>query len=69
MVCVRMTPEEVKMLDRIARAIGRSRSETIRLCILFVDVYLTRNLTLVEILKPLPEVIDYIASKSSQSSE
>ncbi|RLF14336.1 MAG: hypothetical protein DRN06_07245 [Thermoprotei archaeon] len=62
-VAVRMDDMELSMLDRIARAIGKSRSETIRLCILFIDIYMTRGLTLLEILRPLPEVLKYLESR------
>jgi len=59
-VPVRMDDTEIKMLDRIANAIGKSRSETIRLCLLFVDIYFTRGLTLADIIKPLPEVMEIL---------
>ena len=59
-VSVRMNDAELEVLDRIANGIGKSRSETIRLCLLFVDIYFTRGLTLVDIIKPLPEVMEYL---------
>lgn len=62
-VAVRMDDAELDMLDRIARALRKSRSETIRLCLLFIDVYMTRGLTLSEILRPLPEVLEYLESR------
>lgn len=61
-VAVRMDDAELSMLDRIAKALGKSRSETIRLCLLFIDIYMTRGLTLLEILRPLPEVLEYLES-------
>jgi len=59
-VSVRMDDAELEILDRIANGIGKSRSETIRLCLLFVDIYFTRGLTLADIIKPLPEVMEYL---------
>jgi len=59
-VSVRFDDFELERLDMLAKAIGRNRSETIRLCLLFVDIYFTRGLTLAEILKPLPEVMEYL---------
>ena len=62
-VSVRVDDFELRVLDKLAEAIGRNRSDTIRLCVLFVDVYLARGLTLAEIIKPLPEVMEYIEQK------
>ena len=59
-ISVRFDDFELERLDRLARAIGKSRSEAIRLCILFVDIYIGGGLTLAEILKPLPEVMEYL---------
>ena len=62
-VSVRFDDFEFEILNRLAKAIGRNKSDTIRLCILFVDVYLARGLTLAEIIKPLPEVMKYLEQK------
>ena len=62
-VSVRFDDFEFEILNRLAKAIGRNKSDTIRLCILFVDVYLARGLTLAEIIKPLPEVMEYLEQK------
>jgi len=59
-ISVRFDDFELERLDMLAKAIGRNRSDTIRLCVLFVDVYLARGLTFAEIIKPLPEVMEYV---------
>ena len=68
-ISVRFDEFELEILDRLAKAIGRNRSDTIRLCVLFVDVYLARGLTLAEIIKPLPEVMEYIEQKLKEEKD
>jgi len=62
-VSVRMDDIELKLLDEIAEAIGVSRSDAIRFCLMYMDLYIGRDIAFVDVLKPFPELVEYIGQK------
>jgi len=68
-VTVRMDADELKMLDNVARAMERNKSDALRLCLLFVYVYFTSGLTFAEVLKPLPEVMEYLEERAKEETK
>ena len=59
-VSVRMDDEDLERLNRLADATGMSRSAMIRFCLLFMDRYFARDLTLTEIIRPFPEIVEFL---------
>jgi len=55
-----MDDEDLERLNRLADATGMSRSAMIRFCLLFMDRYFARDLTLTEIIRPFPEIVEFL---------
>jgi len=67
-VTIRLDDKYMELVDELSIALGRNRSDVIRLCILFVYLYLAQGLTLTEVLKPLPEVMKYVEKRFHQQN-
>lgn len=65
MISLRVDDNMLTIIDELSEILGKSRSTVIRQCVLFVYLYLAKGLTLVELLKPLPEVMEYIEDKTT----
>ena len=68
-VSVRMDDIELELLDRIAKAIGVNRSEAIRFCLMYMDLYIARGIAFVDVLKPFPELVDFVKRKLKEEKD